>query len=94
MTKRITISLPDDVAAFVEQAGADNVSGYVADVLRRRMRVTRLRQEMAVQGLVITDDDIERSRQRLAALPPISDEKHAANLTWLAQFDNTVGDAT
>jgi hypothetical protein len=93
MTKRITISLPDDVAAFVEQAGADNVSGYVADVLRRRMRVTRLRQEMAVQGLVITDDDIERSRQRLAALPPISDEKHAANLTWLAQFDNAVGDA-
>jgi len=87
MTKRITISLPDDVAAFVEEAGADNVSAYVADVLRRRMRATHLREEMAERGIMITEDDIERSRRRLAALPPIGDAKHAANLAWLAQFD-------
>jgi hypothetical protein len=88
MTKRITISLPDDVAAFVEKAGADNVSGYVADVLRRRMRADSLRAQLAARGMVITDEDLDRMRAKLAALPPISDEKHAANLAWLAQFDN------
>jgi hypothetical protein len=87
MTKRITVSLPDDIAAFVEKAGADNVSAYVADVLRRRMRADSLRAQLAERGMVITDEDLERTRARLAALPPISDEKHAANLAWLAQFD-------
>jgi hypothetical protein len=87
MTKRITISLPDDVAAFVERAGANNVSGFVADVLRRRMRADSLRAELAKGGVVITDEDLDRSRARLAALPPITDEKHAANLAWLAEFD-------
>jgi hypothetical protein len=87
MTKRITISLPDDVAAFVEQAGADNVSGYVADVLRRRMRADSLRADLAARGMVITDEDLDRMRAKLAALPPITDERHAERLAWLAHFD-------
>jgi hypothetical protein len=85
MTRRITISLPDDVAAYVERS---NTSGFIADVLRRRMRADSLRARWAELGYVVTDDDVERARDRLANLPPISDDKYAANLEWLRQFDS------
>lgn len=87
MTRRITISLPDDVAAYAERAG-HNTSGFIADVLRRRMRTDSLRARWAELGYVVTDADVERTRARLAGLSPISDEQHAANLAWLSQFDN------
>ena len=90
MTRRITISLPDDVAAYAERAG-NNTSGFIADVLRRRMRADNLRARWAQLGYLVTDEDVDRARARLGALPPISDEQHAQNLAWLRQFD---GDAT
>jgi hypothetical protein len=34
MTVRLTVSLPDDVAAAVREAAGDNVSGYAAHVLK------------------------------------------------------------
>lgn len=34
MTVRLTVSLPDDVAAAVRQAAGDNISGYAAHVLK------------------------------------------------------------
>lgn len=86
MTRQITISLPDDVAAYVERAG-HNASVLIADVLRRRMRADSLRARWAELGYVVTDADVEHTRTRLAALPPISDGQHAANLAWLQQFD-------
>jgi len=46
MTRRITISLPDDVAAYAERAGS-NTSGFIAEVLRRRMRADGLRARLA-----------------------------------------------
>lgn len=85
MTRRITISLPDDVAAYVERG---NTSAFIADVLRRRMHADSLRARWAELGYVVTDVDVERTRDRLAKLPSISDEKYAANLEWLRQFDN------
>jgi hypothetical protein len=92
MTRRITISLPDDVATYAERSG-NNTSGFIADVLRRRMRTDSLRARWAELGYVVTDDDVERTRARLAALPPISDEQHALNLAWLTQFDSETGAA-
>jgi hypothetical protein len=86
MTRRITISLPDEVADYAEKAG-NNTSGFIADVLRRRMLTDSLRARWAELGYVVTDDDVERTRARLAARAPISDEQHARNLTWLRQFD-------
>src|SRR5262249_18625579 len=68
---------------YVERS---NTSGFIADVLRRRMRADRLRARWAELGYVVTDDDVERTRDRLANLPPISDDKHEANLEWLRQF--------
>ncbi|GAA0232569.1 hypothetical protein [Cryptosporangium japonicum] len=38
MTKRITISVPDDVAAHLEGVGARRVSGYVTDAIRHAAR--------------------------------------------------------
>ncbi|MBY8873804.1 hypothetical protein K7640_18405 [Micromonospora sp. PLK6-60] len=87
MTRRITISLPDDVAAYVERTQG-NTSGFIAGILRRKMRADSLREQWAQLGYVVSDEDIERTRARLAALPPISDEQHARNLEWLRQFDD------
>jgi hypothetical protein len=87
MTRRITISLPDDVAAYVERGGK-NTSGFIADVLRRRMHSDSLRARWAERGYVVTEDDVERTRARLADLPPISDAQHAENLAWLRRFDD------
>jgi hypothetical protein len=86
MTRRITISLPDDVAEYAERAA--NTSGFIADVLRRRMRADSLRIRWAELGYVVTDEDVERIRARLAALSPISDAQHVQNLAWLQQFDS------
>jgi len=87
MTRRITISLPDDVAAYAERSGS-NTSGFIADVLRRRMCSDSLRARWAERGYLVTDEDVERTRARLASLPPIDDDRHARNLAWLEQIDN------
>ena len=52
------------------------------------MRADSLRVRRAELGYVVTDDDVERARDRPANLPPISDGKYAANLEWLRQFDS------
>lgn len=87
MTKRITISLPDDVAAYVEQGGG-NSSGFIADVLRRRMDADDLRAQWAAAGYLVTDADVARARARLAGLLPITDDQHQRNLEWLTTFDH------
>ncbi len=61
MTRQITISLPDDVAAYVERAG-HNASSFIADMLRHRMRTDSLRVRWAELGYVVTDADVERTR--------------------------------
>ena len=38
MTKRITISVPDDVAEHLEGVGSRRVSGYVTDAIRQVVR--------------------------------------------------------
>lgn len=86
MTRRITISLPDDVAAYAERAGS-KTSRFIADVLRRRMNADALRAEWARRGYAVTDEDVERTRTRLAQLAPISDDQHAQNLAWLERCD-------
>ncbi len=74
------------MAAYAEQAGR-NTSGFIADVLRRRMRTDNLRARWAELGYVVTDADVERTRARPAGLAPISDEQHAGILARLQQFD-------
>lgn len=92
MTRRITISLPDDVADYVERSHG-TTSGFIADVLRRKMRADGLRARWAEHGYVVTDEDIERARRRLAERPPITDEQHDRNMRWLRQFGDDEGSA-
>ena len=91
--RQITISLADDVAQYAEQAGP-NTSGFVAGVLRRRMRADGLRERWAAASYAVTDEDVEWVRTYLATRVPISDEAHSRNMRWLAQFDNDQASAT
>lgn len=64
MTQRVTVSLPDDVAARLETE--PNASAYVAEALRRRMAGERTDALLAEHGFVITPEGRERARRRLA----------------------------
>jgi hypothetical protein len=91
MTRRITISLPDDVATYAEEAG-DNTSGFIADVLRRKMRADNLRAQWTQSHYVVTDEHVERTRAHFASLLPINESQRAAALEWLRQFDVNVAE--
>lgn len=65
MTVRVTISLPDDVAAELD--GMDNVSAHIADLLRHEAGVRRTREMLASWGFQITEEGIARMRHRLHA---------------------------
>jgi glutamyl-tRNA reductase len=66
MTRRFSISLPDDVAAELDQV--DNASAYVADAIRQRRRRENTRQVLANAGYQITDEGVAAMRQRVQAL--------------------------
>lgn len=85
MTRRISISLPDDVAEYVERSPV-TTSSFVADVIRRKMRADGLRAQWVEHGYVVTDEDVERARRRLAEHPSITDEQHDRNMRWLRQL--------
>jgi hypothetical protein len=66
MTKKITISLPDDVAETLE--GLDNVSARVAEALRLYDQKAAFRRLLVQLGHPeVTEEGVARMRQRLAA---------------------------
>jgi metal-responsive CopG/Arc/MetJ family transcriptional regulator len=63
VTKRITISVPDDVAEHLEGVGSRRVSGYVTDAIRQVVRrEAQLRQLDEVFRVAGSPDDTERER--------------------------------
>ena len=66
MTRRISISLPDDVAAELDHV--DNASAYIAEAIRQRRRRESLRRVVAEAGYEITEDGIARMRDTVARL--------------------------
>lgn len=64
MNKRITVSVPDDVAERL--AAEENVSAYVTDAVRRTMRHETTRSMLEAAGFAITDEGLARARERLA----------------------------
>lgn len=79
MTKRITVSLPDDIAERLSRQS--NVSAFVTESLRRRFAGLSMRETLTELGFTITDEDLaqardERERQRAASTP----EQRAAAL--------------
>ena len=67
MTRRITISVPDDVAEDLKHVG--NASACVTEALRLRRRSKAFRERLREAGYVgdleITDDGVARMRARV-----------------------------
>lgn len=66
MTKKLSITVPDDVAAYL--AELDNVSAEVTEAIQVRMRSRRVAKVLADAGLVITAEGMARMRERRLAL--------------------------
>lgn len=67
MTKRVTVSLPDDVAAYLDHEG--NASAAVADALRARMsRGAATVAMLRAGGFDIDESRSARERRKLPAL--------------------------
>ncbi|WJK41810.1 hypothetical protein O7608_05175 [Solwaraspora sp. WMMA2056] len=75
MTKRVTVSLPDDVAAYLDRE--ENVSAAVTEALRARMNRAAATVEMLrTVGIEVTDAGRDRVR---GALPQLTAEQRAEN---------------
>jgi hypothetical protein len=70
MTKKIAISIPDDVAERLAAGDIENVSAYITEAVRQRIVSERFREELVGLGFKITDEGIEKWRTYLA-------ERHA-----------------
>lgn len=73
MTRRVTVSLPDDVAAYLDQE--PNASAAVADALRARMdRAAATVEMLRTVGIEVTDAGRAKVR---GTLPRLTAEQRA-----------------
>ena len=82
MSRRVTISVPDDVAEQLDALPARSVSGYVTDALRRRKAADDMRAALQRAGHREYSPDPERAaqRRRAAQVDPAVREAAIANL--------------
>ena len=66
MTRKIAISVPDDVAERLEQE--PNVSAYITEAVRRRMAGEQVRRVLAEAGRPVTEEGVARAHARMQAL--------------------------
>jgi hypothetical protein len=67
MTKRVTVSLPDEIAAYLDAAG--NASAAVAEALRAQMdRGEATEAMLRAAGFEITEAGKSRAREELRPL--------------------------
>jgi hypothetical protein len=79
MTKRITVSLPDDVAAYL--ATQENSSAAVAQAVRAQMnRGAATRAMLEAAGFNITEEGMARWRGKLR---PPTEEQRARDRQWM-----------
>jgi hypothetical protein len=81
MTKKLAVSVPDDVAERL--AREPNVSAYVTEAVRLRMRSEQTREMLRSAGFKITDEGVARAAaERRRLLESITPElrAHAAEL--------------
>jgi hypothetical protein len=64
MTRKISITLPDDVAELLDNE--DNASAYIAEAIRFRRQREHVRDFLARHGYEVTEDGVARMRERLA----------------------------
>jgi metal-responsive CopG/Arc/MetJ family transcriptional regulator len=82
MSKRVTVSLPDDLGDALEKMPAGARSSYVAAALRDRMehetRAAANDQMLREAGYVFTDEGLTRMRNRLRDHQAAREAAHAA----------------
>lgn len=66
MTRKIAISVPDDVAARLDRES--NVSAFVAESVRIRMAAEEVRGSLAAAGFELTEEGRTRAGDELDAL--------------------------
>jgi hypothetical protein len=66
MTRRVTVSLPDHIAARLGRE--PNASAYVAEAIEGKMRGERVLEQLADAGVTVTEAGLARARSRLAEL--------------------------
>jgi hypothetical protein len=66
MTKKIAISLPDDVAERVAQE--DNASAFIADAVRQRMRSEETRRVLRGAGFDLSPATIAETRRKVESI--------------------------
>lgn len=76
MTQRVTVSLPDDVAARLERER--NASAYVTEAVRERIVREQTMELLAAHGFEVTDEGKARARAaRDEARQRVSPERFA-----------------
>lgn len=66
MTRKLSISLPDDVAEELDRV--DNASAYITEAIRLRRRRERTREMLERHGVQVTDEGVAAMGERLRAL--------------------------
>jgi hypothetical protein len=91
MTKKIAISIPDDVAERLAAGDIENVSAYVTEAVRRQIEIEKVRQELADAGFTITQEGVDRWRkllaERRARVDPQMWDRTRARLTRMARSE-------
>ena len=76
MTRKLSISLPDDVAEHLDQV--DNASAYIAEAIRMRRKREHTRQMLARHGIQVTDEGVAAAGERLRAVEERRRQRKAA----------------
>jgi len=66
MTRKLSISLPDDVAEHLDQV--DNASAYITEAIRMRRKREHTREMLAGHGIQVTDEGVAAAGERLRAV--------------------------
>ncbi|MCW3840417.1 hypothetical protein ONA70_09955 [Micromonospora yasonensis] len=85
MSRRVTISVPDDVAEQLDQLPARQVSAYVTEALRRRRVSDDMRTALRTAGHPEFPYDPIRAAQRLATRQ-VTPEAREAAIARIAQL--------
>lgn len=64
MTRKMSITLPDDVAELLDNE--DNASAYIAEAIRLRQQREHVRDFLARHGYQVTEEGMNRIGKRLA----------------------------
>jgi predicted transcriptional regulator len=91
MSRRVTISVPDDVAEQLDALPARQVSAYVSEALRRRRASDDMRAALAAAGHRESPYDPAGAARRLAERR-ISPEVREAAIQRLAEATNRTVD--